>query len=126
MNFGENLKFIREEKKLTQNELANLLNVSKANISRYELGIRQPSIDTIFLVAKFFNVSIDWLLGRSSIKNFSSVNNNPRDFNTEDLDILEFVKENNDIRQVLQEIKIASNVKVKVFFEIWKVINKQL
>lgn len=126
MNFGENLKFIREEKKLTQNELANLLNVSKANISRYELGIRQPSIDTIFLVAKFFNVSIDWLLGRSSIKNFSSVNNNPRDFNTEDLDILEFVKENNDIYQVLQEVKIASNVKVKVFFEIWKVINKQL
>lgn len=126
MNFGEKLKLLREKKHLTQNDLAKLLNVSKANISRYELGIRQPSIETIIRIAKFFNVSIDWLFGRSTIMSFSSVNGKPRDFDSVDLEILEFIKEDEDVYQMFKEVKSASNIKVKLICDIWKQINESL
>lgn len=126
MNFGEKLKLLREEKNLTQNDLAKLLNVSKANISRYESGIRQPSIETIIRIAKFFNVSIDWLFGRSNIKSFSSVSGKPRDFDSLDLEILEFIKENKSVYQMIKEVKSSSKIKVKLICDIWEQINKSL
>lgn len=123
MNFGEKLKMLREEKDLTQNDLAKHLNVSKANISRYELGSRQPNIDTIIIIAEFFNISLDWLLGRSIIKNFSSVNNEPRNFKTDDLELLEYIKGTEYIYEMINDIKAAPESRVKILASIWKVIN---
>ena len=63
------LKELREEKELTQEALGELINLTKANISKYESGKLEPNIDTINFLAGFFDVSIDYLLGRSSIRN---------------------------------------------------------
>jgi transcriptional regulator with XRE-family HTH domain len=63
MDFGEKLRHLREEKSLTQDDLGKILNVTKANVSKYELGRLQPNIETIKLISKYFNISIDWLLG---------------------------------------------------------------
>lgn len=63
MAFGVKLKELRTEKKLTQLQMANILETSKSNISKYEAGNVEPSFDTLLKISKFFNVSVDYLLG---------------------------------------------------------------
>lgn len=59
------LKELREAKKESQQKLALLLNVSQTMISRYELGQAYPDYDTLIVLAKHYNVSIDYLIGYS-------------------------------------------------------------
>lgn len=61
---GGNIKELREAKNLTQRELAKILNVANSTLSQYESNIRIPSDDVKVQIADFFNVSIDYLLGR--------------------------------------------------------------
>ena len=68
MEFGERLKDLREEKNLTRHLLANKLNVSYSTVSKYETNIRFPDKDTLVALADFFDVSLDYLLCRSDIK----------------------------------------------------------
>ncbi|MFV0239535.1 MAG: helix-turn-helix domain-containing protein [Lacrimispora sphenoides] len=53
----------RKKLNITQEELAEKLNLSQKSISKYETGARNPSYDTLTQIAKFFNVSTDYLLG---------------------------------------------------------------
>lgn len=62
---GERLKQLRKEKNLTQTELGNKINVTKVSISGYESGNRSPDTDTLQRLADFFEVSTDYLLGRT-------------------------------------------------------------
>ena len=59
------LKELRKEKKLTQKELADKINVTKLTISRWERGERVPKSDKAQQLADFFNVSVGYLLGYS-------------------------------------------------------------
>ena len=63
--FGERLKELRESKKLTQEELAKILNLSQSSIAYYESSKKpkQPSQRTLIKIAKYFNVTLDYLLG---------------------------------------------------------------
>lgn len=63
---GERLKKLRKEKKITQEELGNKINVTKVSISGYENGIRNPDTDTLQKIADFFGVTTDYLLGRTN------------------------------------------------------------
>lgn len=65
--FPSRLKKLRLEKGLTQKELAQKLNMQNTAISKYELNERKPDIDTLNQLAKFFNVSADYLLGNTDI-----------------------------------------------------------
>lgn len=65
MNFCERLRFLREERGYTQQNLAEILHVSKNSISHYELGISMPSVDIIVQIADIFGVSLDYMLCRS-------------------------------------------------------------
>ena len=60
---GEILSELREDKGLTQNQLAEIFHISGSSISAYELGIRPPSIEVLLSYTKFFNVSADYILG---------------------------------------------------------------
>lgn len=70
---GQRLKDLREEKGLTQEALGELVNLTKANISKYESGKLEPNIDTINFLASFFNVTVDYLLGRTEARNESFI-----------------------------------------------------
>ncbi len=60
----KNIRYLREDRDLTQRQIAELLNVSQATYSRYESGeLDIPSLALIKL-SKFYNVSIDYLLGQ--------------------------------------------------------------
>ncbi|KPU42131.1 HTH-type transcriptional regulator ImmR [Oxobacter pfennigii] len=65
--FGERLKEIRIESKLTQEELGDMVGVSGNTISKYETGDREPSLDILTRIANYFNVSLDYLLGRTDL-----------------------------------------------------------
>lgn len=61
--FCERLKELRIEKNLSTTKLADAIGVSDAEISRWENGLRTPIIDNLLALAKFFDVSSDYLLG---------------------------------------------------------------
>lgn len=67
MSLGSRIKKIRQEKQLTQAEFGKLLNLSESTISLYESGKRQPEYDTLIKIAELFDVSIDYLLGRTDV-----------------------------------------------------------
>ena len=63
--FGIRLKELRQEKGIDQKQLATELNLgNQANISRWESGKFEPDIATLIKLANFFDVSIDYLVGR--------------------------------------------------------------
>lgn len=64
-DFAVRLRTIRKRRKLTQRDLASKLNISQSTIALYETGARKPDPDTINKIADFFDVSTDYLLGRS-------------------------------------------------------------
>lgn len=65
--FGKRLKLLREEDKLTLAELAEKLNTTKSNLSRYENGKVDPALNVVIDYAKYFGVSLDWMAGTSDI-----------------------------------------------------------
>ena len=66
--FCDMFRYLRQRDKLTQDELATKLGISKSTISMYENGRREPDFETLELIADFFNVDMNFLL--------SSKNNN--------------------------------------------------
>jgi transcriptional regulator with XRE-family HTH domain len=61
--FCERLKELRAEKGVGQVELAAQINVSKGIISLWENGLREPKLSNLIVLARFFEVSIDYLVG---------------------------------------------------------------
>jgi len=64
--FSENLRRLRKERNLSQEQLANYLGLSKSSVNMYERGEREPNFETIEAIADLFNVNFDFLLGRES------------------------------------------------------------
>lgn len=64
MLFSERLRELRQNKGLSQSQLADALNISKSAISMYELGKREPDLETLEGIADFFNVDINYLIGK--------------------------------------------------------------
>ena len=67
MEFNEKLQELRRQKGLTQEELAELLYVSRAAVSKWESGRGYPSIDSLKQISKYFSVTIDELLSGDEI-----------------------------------------------------------
>ena len=61
--FSERLKDLRNEKRVGQVELASAIQVSKGIISLWENGQREPKLSNLIALAKYFQVSIDYLAG---------------------------------------------------------------
>ena len=75
--FGEMLRELREERRLTQIELANAMHISSSSISAYEIGSSLPPMERALEFADFFEVSLDYLFGRSSVRYDLSILNRP-------------------------------------------------
>jgi transcriptional regulator with XRE-family HTH domain len=63
MTFGEILKTLREQKALTQKDMAKILGITASAYGYYEQNKRQPDFNTLKFLAEYFNVSLDYLLG---------------------------------------------------------------
>lgn len=63
------IKILREDLKLSQADFAKKVGLTQQSISLYEKGDREPSLDVLKKLADFFDVSTDYLLGKTNIKN---------------------------------------------------------
>lgn len=63
-SFGNILKQLRLENGISQRQLGNHLNMSNQTVSFWEIGKREPDLDTLVKIADFFDVSVDYLLDR--------------------------------------------------------------
>ena len=63
--FGNFLCMLREKKGMTQAEIANMLGVTTAAVSKWENGSSKPRVDVLIKLANYYNVSIDYLLSRT-------------------------------------------------------------
>ena len=70
--FGIKLKALRQERGITQKQLADFLELVPASISAYETSGNYPSADIILKICRFFSVSADYLLGLSDTKEFKT------------------------------------------------------
>lgn len=69
----KNLKLLRERSGISQNTLALAIGVSQQSINKYENHNIEPDIETLIRIADYFNTSVDFLIGHSSIRNVNSV-----------------------------------------------------
>ena len=61
----KNLKKVREERKLTQQNMADLLKIQRPTYTRYENGEREPDFATLLKLSEILEVSVDYLLGKT-------------------------------------------------------------
>ena len=64
----KNLKLLREERGISQQSLAKALIMTQQNIHKYEKGLSEPDITTLVKLSEYFDVSIDYLVGVSEIR----------------------------------------------------------
>ncbi len=63
MYFNEKLKHLREQNRLTQLQFAKIINASQSAIARWELGKSEPTVSALIILSKFFNETVDYILG---------------------------------------------------------------
>ena len=68
MTYNERRREIREDNQLTQQKVADLLNIGQRTYADYESGKTRIPVDNLMKLAKFYNVSMDYITGASDIK----------------------------------------------------------
>lgn len=68
MKYNERIREIREDNSLTQQKVADLLNIGQRTYSDYESGKTRIPVDNLIILAQFYNVSMDYITGASNIK----------------------------------------------------------
>ncbi len=84
---GDKIKLYRENKKMTQNEIAEILDVSSATVSKYESGALEPNIESLKRLADLFEISIDELL-----------NDEEEKFDISKINVLDTLREQKDMK----------------------------
>ena len=69
MRYNERIREIREDNSLTQQKVADLLNIGQRTYADYESGKTRIPIDNLLILAKYYNVSMDYISGASNIMN---------------------------------------------------------
>lgn len=100
---GHRLKTLRNEAKLTQENLAKALNISREAYSLYETNKRQMNYDTICSVSKLYDVSTDYILGNSSCRKGYSLC-------SEEIELLKLYRNaDNKGKKIITEVARISN-----------------
>lgn len=68
MKYNERIREIREDNFLTQQKIADLLHVGQRTYADYESGKTRIPVDSLLILARFYNVSMDYITGASNIK----------------------------------------------------------
>lgn len=79
---GDKLKIARKKAKLSQEKVAEIINTSRSNISKYETGLLEPNIDTLKKLCELYKISADELLEINNNKIENNINIKQRDYGT--------------------------------------------
>ena len=114
---GKRIKSLREQKELSQLEFSKLLNISNSTLSQYEAGNRMPSDEIKKKIAQYFDVSLDYLMGVSDIRNPYTEKSIEEEYK-EDFNALE------NFRQVM--INKGFNYENKTYEELAEIVVKHI
>ena len=67
MNHYDRLKDLREDHDLTQTDIANILKTTRQQVSKWETGAQMMGVDKYIILAKYYNISVDYLLGLTDV-----------------------------------------------------------
>ncbi|MGF7431057.1 helix-turn-helix transcriptional regulator [Thermoanaerobacterium thermosaccharolyticum] len=123
--FGERLSQLRKEKGLTQEELAKALNMTRSSLSLYEIGKRDPDTDTLKKIADFFNVSTDYLLGQTDIRNQADEITQAVEDDPELAEFWNDLKQREDLKLLFKQTKKLSPKAIKQVMRIIKAIEDE-
>ncbi|MFT8323223.1 MAG: helix-turn-helix transcriptional regulator [Bacillus sp. (in: firmicutes)] len=125
MGFPQRLRKLRKDAKLSQSKLGESMNVTKVSISGYETGNRRPDTETLQRLADFFNVSTDYLLGRSAVtENTASYSIEPRQeqFIEDDYILLAELKK---YPYLYSEIRKDPTMSIKKLNKMWSFLQEE-
>lgn len=114
---GENLRKLRIDRDLTQQQLADLLNINRVTYTQYENNKREPDNITLCRLADFFKVTTDDLLGHKLSKGQILSNDDT------DSDVAQLLKDNG-----IAKLKLAKDItleELKIGIELVKTLKKQ-
>lgn len=88
-SLGQRIKFLREEKGMSQNDVAKSTGISRSNIGKIENDKISPNCDAVIELAKLFKVSTDFLLlGKESAQNVAIINSDTSSLSEEEKDLV--------------------------------------
>ncbi len=97
MSFSEKIRLIRNENRLSQEELADRLGVSRQTVSKWELGNAYPEIDKLIAISNIYQVSIDYLLKDNCISGRVK-------YESIDRALIQFLGASNDMEEISQSL----------------------
>lgn len=103
-NIGNRIKQLRKEHGLTQQELADKFNLAKSSIASYEGGTRMPNYEMLINMSTYFNCSMDYLMGLTSVKSSKEASTEEEKAN-----IVETINQNKRASIEQSEMFIRSN-----------------
>jgi transcriptional regulator with XRE-family HTH domain len=111
--FKDMLKYLRKRDGYSQAELSEKLSISKSTISMYEIGQRKPDFETLEKIADFFNVDMNFLLGKSGSENDHGFYLNP-----ETASIAQEIHDNKEMRALFSAARDASPEDLKTTYDV--------
>lgn len=124
-DFENVFKHLRIASGLTQAEMAEKLGVSKSTISMYENGNREPDFETLEAIADFFNVDIDYLLGRTNKTTVLPETVGNYYINDETAKAAQEIFENEDLRVLFDAARDASPEDLKTTYNMLMALKRK-
>lgn len=122
-DFAINLKKLRTEHNLTQEELASKLKISRSTLGMYETGKREPDFETLEVIADFFNVDMNFLLGKTVSENDEFYKSKPQYYlDNETAAIAQEIFENPDMKSLFDMSRKMSPEKLKAHLQLMKML----
>ena len=122
------LSLLRKKYDMSQSELAEKLGVTQQTISKYENGSREPDTETLKLLSSIFDVSIDYLLGNTNIKNTTDSADKIAESINDDPELAQFwdsLKDREDLKLLFKQTRDMSPNDIKKIIRIIKAIEDE-
>ncbi|MBM7623658.1 helix-turn-helix domain-containing protein [Sporohalobacter salinus] len=127
----ERIKKLRKEKNISQRKLAKILGLSPSTIAMYETEKRKPDSETLQKIADFFDVSVDYLLGRTDQRQSNNENKKADKIKqalSDDPELIEFWEQlstREDLKLMFKQTKDLSPESIHRIIEIVKIIEDE-
>ena len=107
-NFPNRMRELRSSRHFTQDDLSKRLGISKSTISMYENGNREPDFETLELIADFFNVDMNYLIGKTTVASSSLIDIDS--LAASEYELLSYFRQLNDAGQEIALATVGSLV----------------
>ncbi|UAC48588.1 helix-turn-helix transcriptional regulator [Bacillus aquiflavi] len=118
---AKRLKALRAEakakdKRFTQEYVGKLIGVARTTYTAYENGTKEPSLETVNKLADIFNVTTDYLQGRTDIRNFQQINEEKKSL---------FIINDPELRRWYNELPEIGEEELKKLHKVWKIFKNE-